>query len=41
MNIKHQQNITRKLKVLKHTQKIKNIAKICRYFGICIETFYK
>ncbi|SEL44338.1 Helix-turn-helix domain-containing protein [Colwellia chukchiensis] len=41
MNSKHQQEITRKFKVLNHAQKIKNIAKTYRYFGICRETFYK
>ena len=40
MNIKHQQDITRKLKILNHAKKIGNIAKTCRYFGICRETFY-
>jgi putative transposase len=41
MNLKHQQDISRKLKVLGHTRDIKNVAKTCRYFGICRETFYK
>jgi transposase InsO family protein len=41
MNIKHQQDITRKLKVLNHAEKISNVAKTCRYFRICRETFYK
>jgi len=41
MNIKHQQDITRKLKILNYAKKIGNIAKTCRYFGICRETFYK
>ena len=40
MNIKHQQDITRKLKILNHAKKIGNIAKTCRYFGISRETFY-
>lgn len=41
MNIKHQQDISRKLKVLNHAKEINNVAKTCRYFGICRETFYK
>ena len=41
MNLKHQQDISRKLKVLGHARDIKNVAKTCRYFGICRETFYK
>lgn len=41
MNRKAQQDIARKLKVLNHAKEIKNIAKTCRYFGICRETFYK
>jgi len=35
MNIKHQQDIVRKLKTLNHAKKIGSIAKTCRYFGIC------
>ena len=41
MNIKIQQDITCKLKILNHAKKIGNIAKTCCYFGICRETFYK
>lgn len=37
---KAQQDIARKLRVLKHVQEIGNIAKTCRYFGICRQTFY-
>ncbi len=40
MNQKAQHDITRKLKVLNHAKEIGNIAKTCRYFGICRETFY-
>ena len=40
MNKKHQQDIARKLKILNHAESIANIAKTCRYFGICRETFY-
>ena len=31
MDMKHHQDITRKLKVLNHAKKIKNVAKACRY----------
>jgi len=41
MNRKAQQDIARKLKVLNHAKEIGNIAKTCRYFGICRESFYK
>jgi len=37
---KSQADISRKLKVLNHAKKIGNIAKTCRYFGICRQTFY-
>lgn len=40
MNRKAQYDIARKLKVLNHAKSIGNIAKACRYFGICRETFY-
>jgi len=40
MERKAEQAIARKLKVLNHAKEIRNIAKTCRYFGICRETFY-
>ena len=40
MNRKAEQDISRKLRVLNHAKEIGNIAKTCRYFGICRETFY-
>lgn len=40
MTKKAQQDIARKLKVLKYASEIKNISKTCRYFGICRQTFY-
>ena len=40
MTKKAQQDIARKLKVLKYAQETGNIAKTCRYFGICRQTFY-
>ena len=40
MNRKEQHDISRKLKVLNYAKEIGNIAKTCRYFGICRETFY-
>lgn len=41
MNRKAEYDIARKLKVLHHADEIRNIAKTCRYLGICRETFYK
>jgi len=41
MTRKEQQDIDRKLKVLKYADTIKNISKACRYFGISRETFYQ
>ena len=38
---KSQHDISRKLKVLNYAKEHGNIAKTCRYFGICRETFYK
>lgn len=40
MTKKAQQDIARKLKVLRHAQETGNVAKTCRYFGICRQTFY-
>ena len=40
MNRRAEHDISRKLKVLNHAKEIGNIAKTCRYFGICRETFY-
>ncbi len=40
MTQRTQQAISRKLKVLKYAQEIGNVAKICRYLGICRQTFY-
>lgn len=40
MNRRAEHDISRKLKVLIHAKEIGNIAKTCRYFGICRETFY-
>lgn len=40
MNKRAQQDIARKLKVLKNAQETGNVAKTCRYFGICRQTFY-
>lgn len=40
MTNKAKQDIARKLKVLKYAQETGNIAKTCRYFGICRQTFY-
>lgn len=40
MNWRVEHDISRKLKVLNHAKEIDNIAKTCRYFGICRETFY-
>jgi len=40
MNQQAQRDISRKLKVLKHAKDMGNVSKICRYFGICRETFY-
>ena len=40
MTKKAQQDIARKLKVLQYPQEIGNVAKTCRYFGICRQTFY-
>jgi transposase-like protein len=40
MTKRAQQDIARKLKVLKYAQETGNIAKTCRYFGICRQTFY-
>ena len=35
-----QQDIARELKAPKHAQESGNVTKICRYFGICRQTFY-
>lgn len=40
MNRKEQHDISRKLKVLNYAKENGNIAKTCRYFGICREMFY-
>lgn len=40
MNQQAQRDVARKLKVLNYANEIGNIAKTCRYFGICRETFY-
>ena len=40
MTKKAQQDIARKLKLLKHAQGTGNVAKTCRYFEICRQTFY-
>ena len=40
MNRRAEHDISRKLKVLNDAKEIGNIAKTCRYFGICRETFY-
>lgn len=40
MNRRAQHDIARKLKVLNYAKEIGNIAKTCRYFGICRESFY-
>lgn len=40
MDRKTHHDITRKLKILNYAKKTGNIAKTCRYFGICRETFY-
>ena len=39
MERKAEHDIARKLKVLNHAKEHGNIAKTCRYFGICRETF--
>ncbi|GAA6171251.1 hypothetical protein NBRC116592_09210 [Colwellia sp. KU-HH00111] len=41
MNIKAQRDISRKLKIFVHSERIKNVAKICRYLGISREAFYR
>lgn len=41
INRKAQHDISRKLKVLNYAKEHGNIAKACRYFGICRETFYQ
>jgi transposase len=41
MNRTELHDISRKLRILNHAKEINNIAKTCRYFGICRETFYK
>jgi len=40
-NRKAQHDISRKLKVLNYAKEHGNVAKTCRYFGICRETFYQ
>lgn len=40
MNRKAQHDISKKSKILNYAKKTGNIAKTCRYFGICRETFY-
>lgn len=40
MDRKSQRDISRKLRVLDHAKEHGNIAKTCRHFGICRETFY-
>ncbi len=41
MTRQEQQDIYRKLKVLKYAEAITNVSKACRYFGISRETFYQ
>ena len=36
-----ERDIQRKLKVLQHTEKIGNVGKACRYFGIGRSSFYR
>lgn len=36
-----QRDIQRKLKVLRHSVKIGNVYKVCRYFGIGRSSFYR
>ncbi|NKB37629.1 MAG: response regulator [Gammaproteobacteria bacterium] len=40
MNRRAEHDIAKKLKVLNYAKENGNIAKTCRYFGICRETFY-
>ena len=40
MTRKAQHDIARKLKVLNYAHELGNVAKTCRYFGICRQTFY-
>lgn len=40
MNQQAQRDISKKLKVLNYASQIGNVAKTCRYFGICRQTFY-
>ena len=38
---KEDRDIQRKLKVLRHAQKIGGVAKTCRYFGVGRSSFYR
>ncbi|QBZ84152.1 IS481 family transposase [Hydrogenovibrio crunogenus] len=40
MNQQAQRDISKKLKVLNYAKEIGNVAKTCRYFGICRQTFH-
>lgn len=40
MNNKAKSDISRKLKVLHHAKKTRNVSKTCRYFGVSREAFY-
>jgi len=40
MTKRAQQDIARKLKILNYAKETGNVAKTCRYFGICRQTFY-
>ena len=39
--IKEDRDIQRKLKVLRHAEKIGDVGKTCRYFGIGRSSFYR
>jgi len=41
VNIAENRSTVRKMKVLAHAQKTKNVSQTCRYFGISRETFYQ
>jgi hypothetical protein len=41
MTKKELSDISRKLRILEHAKQSSNIAKTCRYFGICRDTFYR
>ena len=41
MNRKEEQEVRRKLKILNHANKTRNVSKTCRYWGISRDTFYR